>query len=597
MSAVFIMMKAFMFAAVFAAAVFAQTDISADFADAKFRAAVYQRIGKTEGAPIYASDVSGIISLNVSGREIESLAGIGRFTALADLNVHNNRLTSLDLSANTALTTLSAGNNLLTSLDLSSLTSLTTLTLGNNSLTSLDLFGLTALTMLYAWNNKFAELDLSGNTALRWLDVSNNVLAGIDVSNNAALAELIVNGNYMTGESAVIGFTGVWGSSDFRFAPQHPKPSISAAALPDGVFGRSYSQAVAASGNVFSWSADGGLPDGLTLSAAGVISGTPAKTGVFTFSVEARNPAGSDIRELSVEIGKAEPSYTIPGGLTATYGDTLSSVVLPAGWSWNGGGGVGGAGERTHWVTFTPADTANYYVVTGISVMITVSKADPVVVWPINITGFSDTTLSSIPLNSYINSGGMLPLGAFAWTTPSDMTGEAGERNHSVTFTPADTANYKTAERMITVRVVDPEVAVVESDRVISEGVAADVAVVAPVKVLTGEFTAGPNPVGRSLGMIGIYHQGGSIDNGVLIVYNAAGNVVNKIRITGDTDRRGVARNAPTDDFADTGRRVVGTWDLTDTKGRSVPAGAYLIRGTLIVNGKKERVSLMAGVR
>ena len=81
--------------------------------------------------------------------------------------------------------------------------------------------------------------------------------------------------------------------------------------------------------------------------------------------------------DVSVTVGKADPTYTVPTGLEATYGDTLSSVTLPTGWSWaNGSQKVGNADTKTFKATYTPADTDNYNVVNNIDVTVTVNKAD-----------------------------------------------------------------------------------------------------------------------------------------------------------------------------------------------------------------------------
>ena len=47
----------------------------------------------------------------------------------------------------------------------------------------------------------------------------------------------------------------------------------------------------------------GGLPTGLTLSGGGIISGTPAEAGTFTFTLKAENSEGSDTKELCLVIG------------------------------------------------------------------------------------------------------------------------------------------------------------------------------------------------------------------------------------------------------------------------------------------------------
>ena len=75
------------------------------------------------------------------------------------------------------------------------------------------------------------------------------------------------------------------------------------------------------------------------------------------------------------EINKAKPAYAAPTGLSATYGQALGSVALPAGFSWQDAAetGVGPAGEHTFLATYTPADTANYETVRDVPVKVTVA--------------------------------------------------------------------------------------------------------------------------------------------------------------------------------------------------------------------------------
>lgn len=91
---------------------------------------------------------------------------------------------------------------------------------------------------------------------------------------------------------------------------------------------------------------------------------TVADSGSYTVKVTASDGSQRKTVEssaVSVSIGKAEPNYTVPSDLTATYGDRLSSIELPNGWAWDDGSAlVGNAGERSHGATFTPTDTANY---------------------------------------------------------------------------------------------------------------------------------------------------------------------------------------------------------------------------------------------
>ena len=81
--------------------------------------------------------------------------------------------------------------------------------------------------------------------------------------------------------------------------------------------------------------------------------------------------------EVNVTIAKATPDYTVPTGLTATYGNTLNDVTLTSGWAWDDAvtTSVGNVGENTFAATFTPTDTANYNTVTE-NLTVSVSAKD-----------------------------------------------------------------------------------------------------------------------------------------------------------------------------------------------------------------------------
>ena len=70
-----------------------------------------------------------------------------------------------------------------------------------------------------------------------------------------------------------------------------------------------------------------------------------------------------------------KPDYTVPTGLTATYGQTLADVTLPSGWTWDdeSATSVGDIGENAFSATFTPDDTVTYTTATE-KLTITVKK-------------------------------------------------------------------------------------------------------------------------------------------------------------------------------------------------------------------------------
>ena len=87
-------------------------DITSSFECQNFLAAVRTVTSRPAG-PIRLSDVSGLTTLDLRNRNIVSLAGIEHFGALRDLNVGNNRLFTMDLSANTNLTRVEVRDNFL----------------------------------------------------------------------------------------------------------------------------------------------------------------------------------------------------------------------------------------------------------------------------------------------------------------------------------------------------------------------------------------------------------------------------------------------------------------------------------------------------
>jgi hypothetical protein len=86
------------------------------------------------------------------------------------------------------------------------------------------------------------------------------------------------------------------------------------------------------------------------------------------------------VQVVHFTIDKAAPTYVVPTNLSATYGDTLQSVALPSGWSWNSPDAlVGNVGTQEHVATFTPDDVDNYNTVEK-NISITVSPAPPTAV-------------------------------------------------------------------------------------------------------------------------------------------------------------------------------------------------------------------------
>lgn len=111
-------------------------------------------------------------------------------------------------------------------------------------------------------------------------------------------------------------------------------PKITTDSLPNGTVDAEYKQTLIADGTApITWKVTGGdLPDGLSLSEDGVLSGTPtAETAEkdFTFTVTATNDAGSDDKKFTLTIGVA-PVYSITAEPLKLDFGTLTEGYTPA---------------------------------------------------------------------------------------------------------------------------------------------------------------------------------------------------------------------------------------------------------------------------
>ena len=118
---------------------------------------------------VLTSNISSLTSLDLSSAGISDLTGIEYFTALTDLDLDSNTLTSLDVSANSNLQHLNFDNN-----------SIATINLGTN----------TVLHTVYGRYNQLSAIDVTQNTGLTLLNLRDNLFTAIDVSNNVLLETL-----------------------------------------------------------------------------------------------------------------------------------------------------------------------------------------------------------------------------------------------------------------------------------------------------------------------------------------------------------------------------------------------------------------------
>jgi hypothetical protein len=131
--------------------------------------------------------------------------------------------------------------------------------------------------------------------------------------------------------------------------------SITTTSLASGTASKAYSSTLAATGGTapYAWSiASGSLPAGLTLSTAGVISGTPTASGNVSLTVEAKDSEATPLTANaieSIEVGSSSsataPSQAVNAGYSTlafnsdfSTGLSLSNTGTGSGYTWYNSG-------------------------------------------------------------------------------------------------------------------------------------------------------------------------------------------------------------------------------------------------------------------
>ena len=212
-----------------------------------------------------------------------------------------------------------------------------------------------------------------------------------------------------------------------------------------------------------SWSTPAGIAAGTALSSA-QLNATASVPGAFSYQPAAGTVLGSGSNVLSVTFTPADsvnyravtattvltvassttPTLAWPAPSAISYGTALSGSQLNATASVPGSftyspaaGTVLPAGSQTIRVTFTPTNASAYQTVSG-SVQLTVGQATPVVSWGTPASVAAGTALSSAQLNATAS----VP-GSFLYRPAAGTVVASGSNVLSVTFTPADSVNYK----------------------------------------------------------------------------------------------------------------------------------------------------------
>ena len=189
-------------------------------------------------------------------------------------------------------------------------------------------------------------------------------------------------------------------------------------------------------------------------SVCGLPSAPDKKTG-FGLKSPGRNVAEKvATSEQTLTASRAKPSIAWARPAPIAYGTPLTVAQLDAEASVPGtfvytpsAGYVLPVGTHTLWVTFTADDSGND-LPSQAAVSITVTKATPIISWPVPRVIASGTALGSAQLNAEAS----VP-GTFVYTPAAGEVLAAGQHILSVAFTPADTASYSPAKTDVQVTV------------------------------------------------------------------------------------------------------------------------------------------------
>ena len=166
-------------------------------------------------------------------------------------------------------------------------------------------------------------------------------------------------------------------------------------------------------------------------------------TATVNVTVTANTPTVTANNINCVYTGSAVPASKITGTAFNSWHNNDANWAVQGTWSWVDAAPVN-AGTYTKRVKFTPTNTTNYNAVTK-SITVTITKATPTVsnVKATNITYGQALSASTISATTNV-------AGTWAWVSPTTKPA-AGTQTYSATFTPADTTNYNSVTRNVSV--------------------------------------------------------------------------------------------------------------------------------------------------
>jgi hypothetical protein len=184
------------------------------------------------------------------------------------------------------------------------------------------------------------------------------------------------------------------------------------------------------------------------------VTGEVLAKGTHTLTVTF-TPADANFPEVQttvqLTVTKTMPVITWPTPSAISYGTMLSATHLNAAASVPGtfvytpaAGEMLSAGTHVLTAAFTPKDSSDDATAQA-TVQLTVTKATPIITWPVPAPISYGTALSAAQLDATA----LIP-GAFVYTPAAGNVIATGTQTLSVIFTPTDTSDYTTAQATVT---------------------------------------------------------------------------------------------------------------------------------------------------
>ncbi|MEX2261450.1 MAG: putative Ig domain-containing protein [Bryobacteraceae bacterium] len=184
---------------------------------------------------------------------------------------------------------------------------------------------------------------IGGSAPYSWSVAGGALPAGIALNSSGVLSGTITAGGNFPFIAKVTEAGGAFATRALILTAPAP-PAISSGTLPVGIAETAYSAQLAASGGTvpYEWSLDSGfLPAGLSLTAAGLIAGTPDVPGLFQFTAGVKDSKGGraiapltlDVRAAPLSISSFSPTAVGVAGLPYLFTFRGAGGVPPYSWS------------------------------------------------------------------------------------------------------------------------------------------------------------------------------------------------------------------------------------------------------------------------